>query len=249
MKLRIYLLSLLTTMLIAGCSTPTSQSNSSSSQGTESKNASAAQPTVFLKTKTTKEFVAKPVNDMQRTVYIQVENNSNKPDFYITEQLIKDLTDKGYRVVQATDKAHYLLEIHVIDVSENDPHIPSTLYKAGYGSRLDDTFSREVLYNHENQKQGKTTQLFNQIIGKGKIYYVVTDVRISIRSRESIRDDSLAQQAKPANDIQAYFNNVSHWNRIYARWLSKTPEVSMDYEQAKPLLEQTLAQQLANVLA
>ncbi len=244
MKLRIYLLSLLTMMLLVGCATTTSQSTAE-----EEINTSSSNQTAFLKTKTSKEFVAKPANDMERTVYVQIENNSNKPDFYITEQLVKDLTNKGYRVVQATDKAHYLLEVHIIDVSENDSNIPNSLYKAGYGNRLDDVFSREVLFQHENQKQGKTRELFNKMIGKGKVYYVVTDVRISIRTRESIRDESLVQQTKPANDIQAYFNSVSHWNRIYARWLSKTDEVSMNYEQAKPELEKDLANQIANVLA
>src|SRR5574337_1079255 len=206
MKLRRYLVPLFAMALITGCVTPPT---SSKSAGTTSENAEANEKQVtFLKTKTTKEFVAKPSSDMERTVYIQVENNSNKPDFFITEQLMKDLNEKGYRIVQATDKAHYLLEVHVIDVSENDDNIPHTLYKAGYGSRLDDVFSREVLYNHENQKQSKTAELFNKMIGKGKTYYVITDVRISIRTRESVRDDSLAEQAKPKNDIQAYFSSV-----------------------------------------
>lgn len=243
MKLRLCLFTLLTMMFIAGCATTSSSADSAATQ--EQSNPQ----TPFLKTKASKEFVAKPANDTQRTVYVQIENNSNKSDFYINDQLIKDLNEKGYRVVQATDKAHYLLEVQIIDISENDPNIPGTLYKAGYGNRLSDVFSKEVLYQHENQKQGKTKEIFNKLIGKGKTYYIVSDVRISIRTRESLRDDSLAQQTKPANDIQAYFNSVSHWNRIYARWLSKTSEISMNYEEAKPELERELAKQLANVLA
>jgi hypothetical protein len=55
-----------------------------------------------------------PVEDSQKTVYVQTKNTSDKSQFKIEHKIKTALESKGYRVVTSLNKAHYLLQANIL---------------------------------------------------------------------------------------------------------------------------------------
>ena len=67
-----------------------------------------------VQTKMTETIFLDPVPAKQRTVFVQVRNTSDRPDFDIEPAVRSAVEARGYQVVDDPTEAHYLLQANVL---------------------------------------------------------------------------------------------------------------------------------------
>ena len=77
-----------------------------------------------------------PVGQDKRTVFLQVRNTSDKPNFDIEQPLKAAIAAKGYRILEDPDRAHFTLQAQVLSVAKTDPTAAAAALHAGYGGVL-----------------------------------------------------------------------------------------------------------------
>lgn len=203
----------------------------------------ATNPGALQETRYSKSVSIKPVKQGATTVYVAAQNESGHPDFNVEQTVKSLLTKKGYIVVSVPDKATYLLEAKVLRVSTQDSSQMNRWLTNGFGKNF-----AQIEAANAADVRVEDKALVSKFFRQKKPYYLLTDIRLSQRSRSAVIDPmaNSAATIRPANDIQAYFNSVSHWNRSYTRMFNKTEPMSVNFEVAKSGLETALAYKLAN---
>ena len=78
-----------------------------------------------------------PVPKAQQTVYVQIKNTSDKPNFDVARQVKQALVQKGYHVVGDLTKAHYLLQTNILQAGKANPKKALRILHGGYGGAFD----------------------------------------------------------------------------------------------------------------
>ena len=100
-----------------------------------------------------------PVGPEKRTIFIQVRNTSDKPNFDIESSLKSAIAAKGYRIMQDPDRAHFKLQAQILNVSKTDPTAAAAALHAGYGGVLGGAVTGAVI--------GGTIDTVNRMRGAG----------------------------------------------------------------------------------
>ncbi|CUA85804.1 MULTISPECIES: complement resistance protein TraT [Gulbenkiania] len=87
-----------------------------------------------VQTKMSATIFLEPVAESQRTIFVQVRNTSDKPDFDIAEDVKQSLSAKGYRLVTDPAKAHYILQANILQVGRSDQSAAEKTLNGGYGA-------------------------------------------------------------------------------------------------------------------
>ncbi len=61
-----------------------------------------------------------PVSADKRTVYLQLRNTSDKPGIEYASEVRNAIMSKGYQVIDDPEKAHYWLQVNVLQVGRTD---------------------------------------------------------------------------------------------------------------------------------
>ena len=77
-----------------------------------------------------------PVEDSQKSVYVQVKNTSDKSNFNIDGKIKRALESKGYRIATNLKNAHYLLQANILQIGKADPSAAEKTLLGGYGSNI-----------------------------------------------------------------------------------------------------------------
>ncbi|MBF4242549.1 complement resistance protein TraT, partial [Vibrio anguillarum] len=76
-----------------------------------------------------------PVGADKRTVFVQVRNTTDKP-IDIMDALSTKLSNKGYRVVQDPDAAHYWVQTNILKLDKMDLREAQGFLSSGYGAGI-----------------------------------------------------------------------------------------------------------------
>ena len=71
-----------------------------------------------VQTKMSDTVFLDPVPPDERTVYVDVRNTSDKPDFDIGPQIRSAVAARGYRVVDDPRTAHFVLQANVLQAGD-----------------------------------------------------------------------------------------------------------------------------------
>jgi hypothetical protein len=77
-----------------------------------------------------------PMEDIQKRVYIQIKNTSDKNEFNIEGRIKELLQQRGYNIVRNLKDAHYLLQANILQVGKCDPSAAERDFAGGYGRML-----------------------------------------------------------------------------------------------------------------
>ena len=77
-----------------------------------------------------------PVSPDKRTVFIQVRNTSDKPNFDIEGPIRSAISAKGYRVLDDPEAAHFKLQAQILSVSKASVTAAESALQGGYGAPL-----------------------------------------------------------------------------------------------------------------
>ncbi|MDA8229859.1 MAG: complement resistance protein TraT [Magnetospirillum sp.] len=89
-----------------------------------------------VQTKMTDSIFLDPVPPNEHTIFVQVRNTTDQPQFTIEGDLRDALVAKGYTVVADPSAAHYLLQVNVLSVGKANPSAAQKSFLGGYGSAI-----------------------------------------------------------------------------------------------------------------
>src|SRR3990170_4390552 len=149
-----------------------------------------------VQTKMSNTVFLNPVEDSQKTVYIQVKNTSDKPNFHIDGKIKVSLESKGYKIVTSLNNAHYLLQANILQVGKVDPTAAERMFLGGYGSSIQAIGAGVAVGALAGGRPGG--MLAGGLIGgivdtvasaavKDVTYTVITDLQISERSAKGTK--------------------------------------------------------------
>ena len=213
-----------------------------------------------VQTKMSNTVFLNPVEDVQKTIYIQVKNTSDKPNFVINNELKDSLENKGYRVVTSLNSAHYLVQANILQVGKTDPSAAEKALLSGYGSSLGAVVTGGAvgaLATGWSTKGMLAGGLVGGIVDtvanaavKDVTYTVITDLQISERAGKGMKiqetDESTLQQGTSSVSKQTSSSQAG-WMRYQTRILSTAEKVNLDFNDALPLLKNGLANSIAGI--
>ena len=213
-----------------------------------------------VQTKMSNTIFLNPVEDSAKTIYVQLKNTSDQPNFAINHELQSALESRGYQVVTSLNSAHYLLQANILQVGKTDPTAAEKALLGGYGSSFGAVFTGGAVGALASGWSTKAT-LAGGLLGgivdtvanaavKDVTYTVITDLQISERATQGAKiqqtDESTLQQGTSSVSHQITSSQVG-WMRYQTRILSTAEKVNLDFNDAVPLLRNGLAGSIAGI--
>lgn len=220
-----------------------------------------------VQTKMSNTVFLNPVEDSQKTVYVQVKNTSDKPNFNVDHKIKSNLESRGYTVVSSLNKAHYLLQANILQVGKVDPSAAEKMFLGGFGSNLEamgmgaGIGATAGLLSGGSGRSMFTGGLIGGVIGgigstianaavKDVTYTVITDLQISEKAAKGAKikqtDESELQQGTSSVSKQSSSFQAG-WMKYQTRVMSTANKVNLDFKDALPLLETGLANSIAGI--
>jgi Enterobacterial TraT complement resistance protein len=212
-----------------------------------------------VQTKMTETVFLDPVPPADRTVFVQVRNTSDKPDFDIEPAVKASIESRGYRVVDDPTQAHYLLQANVLQAGRNSDSAAEHTFAGGFGSM--------ILGGAAGAGVGRVASDDPSVIIGGALagaalsavadafvqdvtYSIISDVQVSERApkgvvvTENARQD--LSQGTSGNRVLSS-TETSDWKRYRTRVMSKADKVNLSFEEASPDLVAGLTRSIANI--
>lgn len=207
-------------------------------------------------TKLSQTVFLDPVPASQKTVFIAVKNTSQET-INIDAHLTRAFKDKGYKVVNNPNQAHYLLQANVLTVGKMSQSASQEALGGGYGSALAGAATGVALgslSNHSNAMlaggiAGGLVGLAADSLVKDVNYTMITDVQISERVGKGVVKEQFS--AVLQNGASSGTTQTSNKNTDLARYrtriVSNANQVNLAFAKARPALEEGLIKTLSGI--
>lgn len=207
-------------------------------------------------TKLSQTIFLDPVSQNQKTIFLAVKNTSQE-SLTIDKSLKHALEERGYRVVNSPEKAHYMLQANILKVGKMSLSASQSALGGGFGSALAGAGTGAALgalSGHTNSVI--TGGLAGGVIGlaadsfvKAVNYTMITDVQISERvGKGAVHEQFNASlQNGTASGTTQISSKHSDYQRYRTRVVSNADKVNLSFAQARPALEQGLVKTLAGI--
>jgi hypothetical protein len=212
-----------------------------------------------VQTKMTETIFLDPVPRGQRTVFVQVRNTSDKPDFDIEPAVRSALESRGYRVVDDPTEAHYLLQANVLQAGRNSEGAAEGSFAGGFGSTIlggaAGAGAGRVLSENPGviiggALAGAAISAVADAFVQDVTYSIISDLQVSERAAdgvvvtESARQD-LSQGTSGSRILSS--TETSDWKRYRTRVMSKANKVNLAFEEAAPDLVAGLTRSISGI--
>lgn len=218
-----------------------------------------------VQTKMTDTIFLDPVPEDQRTVYVDVRNTSDKPDFDISPQIRAAIAARGYSVVNDPRDAHFILQANVLQAGRSSETAAEQAYNGGFGS----TVFGGAAGGAVGYGLGRAGIGVNDTVGavggavlgsaissiadafvQDTTYTIVTDIQVSERAP----GDALVSQSEQASLAQGSSGTITQSSsgttdrkRYRTRIVSTAERVNLDWPEAAPDLVAGMTRSIAGI--
>ena len=212
-----------------------------------------------VQTKMSDTIFLDPASPEQRTIFLQIRNTSDKPDFDIAQDLKATLQEKGYTVTSNPKTANYILQANVLQVGKTDPTAANALFSGGYGGTATAAIGGAMAvgaFGGDGRSMagaGLAFRLADTIAGafvKDVYYSVITDLHI----QEKTSDNSQTQINSTHNlkqgtsgSSQVTYSKKSNMQSYQTRIMSSANKVNLSFEEALPELRSGLVRSISGL--
>jgi hypothetical protein len=212
-----------------------------------------------VQTKMSETIFLDPVAADERTVFVQVRNTSDKPDFDIEPAVKASIESRGYRLVDDPAKAHYLLQANVLQAGKTSEGAAEHTFADGFGSTIlggaaGAGVGRVVSDNPAviigGALAGAAISSAADAFVQDVTYSIITDVQVSERTNQGVVvTESSHQNLSEGTSGNRVLSSTetSDWKRYRTRVMSKADKVNLDFEQASPELVAGLTRSIAGI--
>jgi hypothetical protein len=215
--------------------------------------------TLDVQTRTTNTIFLEPVAAADRTVLIEVRNSSDRPQLDITPAVRAALAERGYRLVDDPQDAHFLLQANVLQVGRTSQAAAEGAFAKGFGSALvggaaGAGIGRVASDQTEAMIAGAVAGAAASAVADSFVqdvtYSIITDVQISERAGTGVMvtermTQDLAQGSSGRRILST--TEVHDWKRYQTRVMSSANRANLDFEDAAPELVAGLTRAIAGI--
>lgn len=212
-----------------------------------------------VQTKMSDTIFLDPTAESKRTIFVQVRNTSDKPDFDISSDVAAAIAAKGYRIVNDPDSAQFVLQANILQVGKVAPSAAQMQF-GGYGSQLQAAFLGAGTVAALGSRSasgilgagllaGVVDTVANAAV-KDVYYTAITDVQIRERQRAGVRshessEHNLHQGSSGGTTVT--YNDDSNYKTYQTRVMSVANKVNLDFADAAPPLRSGLVRVISGV--
>ncbi len=213
-----------------------------------------------VETKMSNTVFLEPVTASKKTIFIQIRNTSDKPDFDINNEVTQALIAKGYQIIDDPDMAYYLLQANILQVGKIDPTAAEQAFLSGYGdaatgAALGGALGGAVIgnslgYGILGAAVGGMGTIVADSLVKDVYFSVITDLQIS----EQVKDgQAVVNRSKHSLDqgisggTVSMTENISNRQRYQTRILSSANKANLEWEEAAPDLVSGLVRSMSGM--
>lgn len=211
-----------------------------------------------VQTKMSDTIFLDPTAEAKRTVFVQVRNTSDRPDFDIAGDVTSAITAKGYRVVNDPDTAQFILQANVLQVGRVAPSAAQGAF-GSYGSALSTGLmsAGAVAAVGGNGRgvlgAGILAGLADTIASaavKDVYFTAVTDVQIKERQHAGVSSHESSQhqirQGRSGGTTVTY-KEETNFRTYQTRIMSVANKVNLEFAEAAPPLRSGLVRVISGV--
>lgn len=202
-------------------------------------------------------FLDPAERDELKTIFIQAKNTSDKPGFQLTRELHQALVSKGFKVVSQMNRAHYVLQVNVLQVGKMDPTAAEAAVYKGYGADGIALGAATAYVAGGSDKMMVAGGIFGGIASvvadslvKDVHFSVITDVQIKERlgGKEKAQNYTAHfNRSGTGGGAYSTYSEKTPWKTYQTRILSSANKVNLEFQQAAPALQTALAQSIAGI--
>lgn len=194
-----------------------------------------------------------------KTVYVDVRNTTDKPNFTFDAPVKAAIEARGYRVVSNPDDAHFMLQANVLQVGQSSQTASQAGFGGGFGTPLDGALTGVAAAAAMNGNiSGRGLGAIGLAAGaadfiagsmvKDVYYSAIVDIQISERTKSTVHvngEQHLAQGSS-GDELQTY-DETSNFKRYRTRVLSSANKVNLKWEEAEPVIIRGLTQSVSGI--
>lgn len=216
-----------------------------------------------VQTKMTDTIFLEPVSADRRTVYVQVRNTSDRPDFVIEPDIRRAIEAAGYRIVDDPDQAHYMLQANVLQAGRNSETAADAAGEGGFGSAVTGgavgAGTGLILGRAGGSDVGLTIggAILGAAIGtavdayvQDVTYSVIADLRVSERAAGgqvvSQSEMQTLDQGSGGGVTQAT-STVTDWKHYQTRIVATANKVNLEWEEAAPFMVEGMTRSIGGI--
>jgi hypothetical protein len=212
-----------------------------------------------VQTRMTESIFLDPVPATERTIFVEVRNTSDKPDFDLEPAVKAALAARGHRVVADPADARYLLQANVLQAGRSAPSAAEASFAGGFGSLLigaaagagaGRVASEDTRVIVGGALAGAATAATADALLRDVTYSIITDLQISERAQPGIVVTERLTQDLPQGTAGMRVLSATErhdWKRYRTRVMSIANQVNLEFEDAAPELTAGLTRSIAGI--
>ena len=216
-----------------------------------------------VQTKMTDTVFLEPVAADRRTVYVNVRNTSDKPDFVVDPAIRRQIESAGYRIVEDPDQAQFMLQANVLQAGRNSLTAAEAAGEGGFGSAVSGAAvgagAGYLLGQAGGSDVGLTIAgaLLGAAVGtvadayvQDVTYTVITDLRVSERARGGTVVSQSEQQTLgqgSGGSVTQASSTITDWKHYQTRIVATANQANVEWDEAAPFMVDGLTRSIGGI--
>jgi hypothetical protein len=217
---------------------------------------SVAKRNLDVQTKMSSSIFLDPVEPSQRTIFVDVRNTSDKPEFDIKPQVVANLRARGYQVIDSPGQAHYWLQANVLQVGRTNGRDANRAFAAGPGMAGGAVTGYAI---HRATGGSGAAGLGAAVAGAAAgtivdalvedVYYTaITDIQIMERFAGTVSERSEHQLLQgDSGSTSSSYQRQTDMRKYQSRVMSYANQANLKWPEAAPQLTDGVARSLAGL--
>lgn len=194
-----------------------------------------------------------------KTVFVDVRNTSDKPNFNFGTQLKSVLQGRGYTLVDDPEAAQYQLQANVLQVGQVSQTAAQAATVTGFGSPLDGAIAGAATAAALNGNlSGRSIGAVGLAAGaadfiasnmvKDVYFSAIVDVQVSERTKAPVHvnGEQNLKQGTSGGDRVTY-DEQTNYKRYRTRVTSTANKANLKWEESEPALSSGIAQSIGGM--
>jgi hypothetical protein len=244
----------LATLLFTGCAAPSFTKVGTTATGEK---VAITKQDVHAKTKMSETIFLEPVDPKDQIIYFKFRNTSDE-ELEIMQKLKAKFESMGFIVTRNPKKANFMVQANLLKVGQMDENEQKNYLASGFG--VGAAAAGVTMLTGGGYGRAGTAGLIGAVEGLGieaarvkDVHYaMVTDVEIRQRPMKGetvTQNDSMSgQMGRGSVSKQSSTMENVQWKKYRTRIVSSAYAPGLEFEQARPFLEDGLVKSLAGTM-
>jgi len=208
-----------------------------------------------VQTRMSETLFLEPIAQEKRIVYVEIKNTSDK-DVNVQSAIETALTNRGYKITKDPKEATYMLQANILKVGKSDLKESQSYVGSAFGGGVMGAAAGYAATG--SGRTGAALGLAGAAIGiatdamvKDNLYVMVTDLQIRERPLEgevvTQTQKAYLDQGSSTTTKQDIKGGKIEWKTYRTRIVSTANQVNLEFEEAKPALENALVRSISGV--